>query len=136
MNQIVCPQYIGTSQIDPTIPIEGTVLNENLYSLDITYPNSSYLWNENRLFLTNEYISNTDSRELLNGLKMMQYILAGKDIRLLGSHLGTLQFNSINNNIMFPSVLLQQYQSASNKFVNYEIDFSDPLLGIFTATFV
>lgn len=136
MNQIVCPQYIGTSQVDPTIPVEGTVLNENLYTLDITYPSSSYLWNENRLFLTDEYSSNTDSRQLLNALKMMQYILAGKDIKLLGSHLGTLQFSATNNNIMFPSVLIQQYQSASNKFVNYELDFTDPLLGVFTASFV
>jgi hypothetical protein len=136
MNQIVCPQYIGTSQIDPTIPVEGTVLNENLYTLDITYPSSSYLWNENRLFLTNKYSSNTDSRQLLNALKMMQYILAGKDIKLLGSNLGTLQFSAIDNNIIFPSVLIQQYQSLSNKFVNYEIDFTDPLLGVFTGTFV
>jgi hypothetical protein len=136
MNQIVCPQYIGTSQIDPIIPVEGTVLNENLYVLDITYPSTSYLWNQNRLFLTNEYISDTDSRQLLNALNIMQYILSGKDIRLLGSNSGTLQFSQIDNNIMFPSALIQQYQSTSNKFVNYEIDFTDPLLGVFTATFV
>ena len=86
--------------------------------------------------MTNKYSSNTDSRQLLNALKMMQNILAGKDIKLLASHSGTLQFSPIDNNIMFPSTLIQQYQSASNKFVNYEIDFTDPLLGIFTATFV
>lgn len=136
MNQIVCPQYIGTSQIDPRIPSEATILNENLYSLDVTYSSSSYLWNENRLFLTDKYISSTDSRQLLNSLNIMKYILAGKDIRLLGSNLGTLQFSSINNNIMFPSILIQQYQSIPNKFVKYEIDFTDPLLGNFVATFI
>jgi hypothetical protein len=135
MNLIVCPQYIASGQVDPTIPNEGTVLNENLYSIDITYPSTSYLWNENRLFLTNEYLSSTDSLQLINALKMMRYILAGKDIKLLGSHLGTLEFTSTNT-IKYPSVLTQQYQSTPNKFVNFEINFTDPLLGTFTAEFV
>jgi hypothetical protein len=135
MNLIVCPQYIASGQVDPIIPSQGTVLNENLYSLDITYPSTSYLWNENSLYLTEKYSSNTDSLQLLNALKIMQYILAGKDIKLLGSHLGTLEFNSNNNTIKYPSVLTQQYQSTPNKFVNFEINFKDPLLGTFTADF-
>lgn len=136
MNQVLCPQYIASGQVDPTVPTEGTILNNNLYLLDLTYPSTSYLWNKNRLFLTDKYSSNTDSVQLLNALKMMKYILAGKDIKLLGSHSGTLQFDPATNNIMFPSVLIQQYQSTPNTFVNYEINFTDPLLGIFTASFI
>lgn len=136
MNQIVAPTYIASGQVDPTVPVTGTVLNENLYTLDITYPSTSYLWNNNRIFLTEEFSSSTDSLQLLNALKMMQYILLGKDTKLLGSHVGTLQFNTSDNTIKFPSVLTQQYQSTPNKFVNYEINFTDPLLGTFNANFI
>lgn len=136
MNAVVAPQYITSNQVDPSVPSEGTVLNNNLYSLENTYPNTSYLWNENRIYLTDIYLSSTESRQLLNALKMMQYILAGKDIKLLGSHSGTLQFSTIDSNILYPSVLFLQYQATPNKFVNYEINFQDPLLGIFNATFV
>ena len=66
---------------------------------------------------------------------MIQYILAGKDIKLLGSHSGALQFDK-NNVIMYPSFLIKQFQFTPNTFINYEITFQDPVLGVFTSFFV
>ena len=66
---------------------------------------------------------------------MIQYFLAGKDIKLLGSHSGPLQFGA-DNVIKFPSYLIKQFQFTANKFINYELTFQDPLLGNFTSFFV
>jgi hypothetical protein len=138
MNQIVAPQYIGSFILNLNVPINGTVLNKNLYALSPVYPNTSYLWNENTQYLINKYFNglNINSYGTINALKMIKYILEGKDIKLLGSHIGILQFSSVDNNIMFPSFLLERYQSLSNAFVNYEITFQDPLLGNFSAFFI
>ena len=138
MNQIVAPQYDTTGNNNNIlIPTNGTVLNKNFYSVIEAYPNTSCLWNENNQYLTNKYVNNnnTISYQLLNSLKMIQYILKGKDFKLLGSHSGCFQFGT-NNKIKFVSRLFKQYQSENNTFINYQIIFNDPLLGAFSGFFV
>jgi hypothetical protein len=135
MNQIVAPQYEPTGNINLLIPFNGTVLNKNFYSVIEAYPNTSYLWNENNQYLTNKYSSDAISYQLLNALKTIQYILKGKDFKLLGSHSGCFDFGT-NNKIKFASRLFKQYQSESNSFVNNQIIFNDALLGTFSALFI
>lgn len=136
MNSVTAAQYIVSNQIPPTVPVTGTVLDENLYKIQPTYSNTSYLWNENNKYLNDAYGTDTTSYQLLNALKMIEYFLAGKDVKLLGSHSGVLQFSTVDNNILFPSFLIKRYQFSTNTYANYQIKFQDPLLGVFTASFV
>jgi hypothetical protein len=131
MNVINTPQYIAFT--DTTIMVPSS-LNQKLYMLQTTQVNTSKLWNENRIYLSNKYSSDVISGQLINALKMIQYFLKGKDIKLLGSHSGVVQFNS-QGVIQYPSMLIKQYQSASNTFVNNQIVFQDPVLGKFSANF-
>jgi hypothetical protein len=131
MDVIDTPQYIAFTNTNIIVPAS---LNEKLYMLQTTQVNTSQLWNENRIYLSNKYSSDVISSELINALKMIQYFLKGKDIKLLGSHLGVLQFNS-QGVIQYPSMLIKQYQSVSNTFVNDQIVFQDPVLGKFISNF-
>ena len=136
MNAVTAAQYIVSNQIPPAVPATGTVLDENLYKIQPTYPNASYLWNENNKYLNDAYGTDTTSYQLLNSLKMIEYFLAGKDIKLLGSHSGVLQFSAVDKNILFPSFLIKRYQFSTYTYANFQIKFQDPLLGVFTASFV
>ncbi len=131
MNVIDTPQYLAFTNPNLIVP---SSLNQKLYMLQTTQVNTSKLWNENRLYLSNKYSSDVISYELINAIKMIQYFLEGKDIKLLGSHLGVLQFNA-KGVIQYPSMLIKQYQSVSNTFVNNQIVFQDPVLGKFSANF-
>jgi hypothetical protein len=131
MNVINTPQYIAFTDTNLIVP---SSLNQKLYMLQTTQVNTSKLWNENRIYLSNKYSSDVISAQLINALKMIQYFLEGKDIKLLGSHLGVVQFNS-QGVIQYPSMLIKQYQSASNTFVNNQIVFQDPVLGKFISNF-
>ena len=136
MNQIYVNQYI-TNIITPSVTGQAqTTFNNRLFTLSTTFPNTSTLWNEVREYLTIKYGTPTTSFGTVNSLKMIEYILAGKDVKLLGSHSGVLQFNQTTRLLQYPSVLLKQYQQPSNTFINYNINFVDPLLGSFTASFV
>ena len=64
----------------------------------------------------------------------MQHFIKGKNIGLLGSYSAVLQFNSYND-IQFPSFLFRLYKKDTDTFVNFNINFEDPLLGNFTAYF-
>jgi hypothetical protein len=131
MDVIETPQYIAFTNTNIDVPAS---LNQKIYMLQTTQVNTSELWNENRIYLSNKYSSDVISSELINALKMIQYFLKGKDIKLLGSHLGVLQFNS-QGVIQYPSMLIKQYQSVSNTFVNNQIVFQDPVLGKFISNF-
>jgi len=130
-------QYNTAVQQDPKInEPASSKLNYKYYNMISTYPNTSFLWNENRKYLTKKYGRDTNSYNLLSAMTMINYILLGKDVNLLGSHAGVLQFNTITRNTQFASLLYKQYQSATNEFINSSIIFNDPLLGIFNATFI
>lgn len=133
-------QYISTNFISITVP-DSNSLDNKLYTIGVTQSNTSNLWNQNREYLSSKYSSVVSSYELLNALKMIQYILIGKDVSLLGSHAGTLQFSkdlaypNEYNNILFPSILLRKYSVIASSFNNFEIIFNDALLGNFSALF-
>jgi len=93
------------------------------------------LWRENVSYLTDKYKLLTTSYTLINSLIMIDYILQNKSFDLLGSHLGTLEFNN-NNTLKYPSYLARVYKEDVDNFVNFQLAFNDPLLGFFTATFV
>jgi hypothetical protein len=86
--------------------------------------------------LTEKYEISVNSFTLLNAMTMIDYILLGKDIKLLGSHSGVLQFSETTRTLLYTSLLFKQYQYGSQSFVNYNISFEDPLLGIFIADFI
>ncbi len=148
MNSVPAKQYLTNISTVPIITNMNAqnALDMKLFDLTETFPNTSNLWNEVRLYLTNKYGVDTTSFETINSLKMVQYILAGKDTKLLGSHSGVLQFNPAAppsnpppappRLLTYPSALLTQYQKTQNAFVNYSITFVDPYLGNFTASFV
>ncbi len=130
-------QYNTAVQGDPNISnTAGPKLNLIYFNIYPTYPNTSFLWNKNRQYLTEKYEMSVNSFTLLNAMTMIDYILLGKDVNLLGSHSGVLQFNTINRNLQYISLLFKQYQHMTQQFVNYNISFEDPLLGIFTADFI
>ena len=138
LNPVNALQYSTASQTMQVIVPSGAraALNEKLFILQPTFPNTSLLWNNNKNYLENKHGAGASSYGLINALTMIQYMLAGKDIHLLGSHFGTLQFNPTNKTLLYPSALLTQYISSSNAFENYSITFRDPLLGSFEASFV
>ena len=130
-------QYIVNNATLPVIDGSAqTIFNNTLFELSLTFSGTSNLWNETREYLTNKYNTPTTSFGTPNALKMIEYILAGKDIKLLGSHTGVLQFKPLSRTLSYLSALLTQYQKSTNTFNNYSIDFTDPLLGTFTATFL
>ena len=130
-------QYNAAVQADPNISdTAGTKLNLIYFNMYPTYPNTSFLWNENRQYLTEKYEISVNSFTLLNAMTMIDYILLGKDIKLLGSHSGVLQFSETTRTLLYTSLLFKQYQYDSQSFVNYNISFEDPLLGIFIADFI
>jgi hypothetical protein len=149
MNPLPAKQYL-TNYVNaiPTITNVNAqnALDTKLFNLTPTFPNTSNLWNEVRLYLTDKYDVETTSFQTINSLKMIQYILAGKDTKLLGSHSGVLQFNPAAppsnppppppRFLTYASALLTQYQKTPNTFVNYSITFQDPLIGNFVASFV
>ena len=67
---------------------------------------------------------------------MINYFLQGKNIKLLGSYSGVLQFDPITKDIMFPSYLKRVYKKEVDNFIKYSIIFDDPLLGNFDAQFI
>jgi len=136
-SSIIASQYISTNFKSVTVPPVAS-LDKKLFTLSVTSPNTSYLWNQNREYLSNKNSSTVTSYETLNALKMTDYFLKGKDISLLGSHSGVLQFSKLPasyNNIIYPSILQRQYSDSTSSFNNFIIYFQDPLLGNFVATF-
>jgi hypothetical protein len=130
-------QYNAAVQADPEISATaGPKLNLIYFNIYPTYPNTSFLWNENRQYLTEKYGLSVNSFTLLNAITMIDYILLGKDINLLGSHSGVLQFSETTRNLIYISLLFKQYQYGSQTFVNYNISFQDPVLGTFIANFI
>ena len=130
-------QYNTAVQQDPNISEPASSkLNLIYFNMISTYPNTSFLWNENRQYLTEKYKRDTNSFTLLLSMTMINYILLGKDINLLGSHSGVLQFNTITRNMQYASLLFKQYQSKINGFINNSIILNDPFLGIFDANFM
>jgi hypothetical protein len=122
------PQINGTSAQDE--------LNNKLYYIQNTYPNTSLLWRENAEYLTAKANGTIiTSTQLCNALSMIDYFQKGKNIGLLGSYSAVLQFNDYKD-IMFPSFLFRVYQKVTNSFVQSSISFDDPLLGSFEATFI
>lgn len=111
-------------------------LNNKLYYIQNTYPNTGLLWRENADYLTVKAGGDlTSSTGLANALTMIDYFQKGKNIGLLGSYSAVLQFNQYKD-IEYPSFLFRLYQSATNTFVQNSISFDDPLLGSFQANFV
>jgi hypothetical protein len=130
-------QYNTAVQSEPEISaIAGSKLNLIYFNMYPTYPKTSFLWNENRKYLTEKYKTDTNSFTLLLGMSMINYFLLGKDINLIGSHSGVLQFNTVNRNLQYTALLFKQYQNTTQKFVNFNISFEDPLLGKFVAEFI
>ena len=121
------PSITGTAQ---------TYLDEKLYYVQTTYPNTSLLWRENADYLTaQEGGTITTSSGLANALTMIDYFQKGKNIGLLASYSAVLQFNQYND-IEYPSFLFRIYQKSTNTFVQNSISFDDPLLGSFQAEFI
>ena len=121
------PKIYGTGQ---------ETLNNKLYYLQSIYPNTTLLWRENANYLTKKYETETTSSGLCNALSMINYFLQGKNIKLLGSYSGVLQFDPITKDIMFPSYLKRVYKKEVDNFIKYSIIFDDPLLGNFDAQFI
>ena len=125
-------QYNTSIQSDPIITGDAQdKLNNIFFNLIPSYPNSSFLWNQNSAYLSETFNTNISSFTLFNGMKMTEYILLGKDINLLASHSGVLQFNTTTKTMLYPALLLKNYNKDLDTFVNYSITFDDPLLGNF-----
>jgi hypothetical protein len=111
------------------------VLNNKLYYIQNTYPNTSLLWRENADYLTKKYKVLTDSAGVLNAINMIDYFLKAKNIALLGSHSAVLEFNRITNDVEYPSFLFRLYNGITDTFDKNSLFLDDPLLGNFYATF-
>ena len=109
-------------------------LNNNLFYVQNTYPNTSLLWRENSDYLTEKAGYLTTSTGLANALSMIDYFQKGKNIGLLGSYSAVLQFNEYKD-IQYPTFLFRKYQADGNVFVESSISFDDPLLGTFEGDF-
>ena len=119
----------------PIISGEGqTILKDKLYFIQNTYPNTSLLWRENAKYLTDKFEQFTESKGIINALKMIDYFLKGKNIGLLASYLAVLEFDTITKDIKYPSYLFRLYNG--NTFVKKLLYFDDPLYGSFYADFV
>ncbi len=120
------PSITGTAQ---------DILNNKVINIQSVFSNTSMLWRKNTDYLTIKYKKIQSSYGLINGLKMIQFILENKSISLLGSHLGVLEFDK-NNDLKYQSFLTLIYKKNVDNFVKYQIQFNDPLLGYFVANFV
>lgn len=112
-----------------------TELNDKLFFVQNTYPNTSLLWRENSDYLTEKAGDLTTSAGLANALSMIDYLKKGKNIGLLASYSSVLQFNPYKD-IEYPTFLFRKYQASENIFVESSISFDDPLLGTFQGKFV
>lgn len=119
------PSINGTAQ---------TELDNKLFYVQNTYPNTSLLWRENSDYLTEKAGDLTTSTGLANALSMIDYFQKGKNIGLLGSYSAVLQFNDYKD-IQYPTFLFRKYQADGNAFVEDSISFNDPLLGTFQGLF-
>ena len=115
--------------------ISRDILNKKLFINSSVFVNTSLLYRKNLEFLTNKYNTITQSYSLINSLEMINKLLKGKSIDLLGSHLGILEFNK-NNDIKYYSFLLRQYNKDTNTFDKYKLVFNDPLFGKFFSEFI
>ncbi len=113
----------------------ASILDQKYFVVDNVYTNTSLLYRENYQYLIKKYGTDADNGNIQNALKMIQYLLLNKNIDYLGSYNGTLQFNE-NNDLKYPSYLIEQYVKVLNGFNKFAIFFDDPLLGKFQATFV
>ncbi len=113
----------------------ASILNLKYFNVGNIYTNSSLLYRENYEYLVNKYGTDADNGNIQNALKMIQYFLLNKNINYLGSYNGTLQFD-INNDLKYPSYLIEQYVKEFKALTKYSIFFDDPLLGKFEANFV
>ena len=86
--------------------------------------------------MTEKYKTDTTSSGLCNALSMINYLLKGKSIELLGAYSGVLQFDLITKDILYPSYLKRVYNKNVDNFVKSSIIFDDPLLGKFEAQFI
>ena len=111
-------------------------LNNKLIFIQNVSPNTSLLWRENAEYLTLKFKKETTSTALCNGLSMINYLKDGKNINLIASHSGVLQFDEITKDILYPSYLFSVYKKDVNNFIKESLFFDDPLLGKFDATFV
>ena len=120
----------------PTLTGESkNILNKKLLNIQSVFPNTSLLFRKNAEYLTEKYKKISQSYGLINALMMIKYMLEGKNISLLGSHLGVLQFDE-NNDLKYQSFLTRVYDKKVNNFMKYQLEFNDPLLGYFTAEFI
>jgi hypothetical protein len=119
--------------------IEGLAkdeLNNKLHYVQNTSPNTSILWRENAEYLTLKYKKQTTSTGLCNALHMINYLKEGKNVNLLGSNSGVLQFDEITKDIQYPAYLISIYKKEIDNFTKEKLFFDDPLLGKFDASFV
>ena len=121
------PQIYGTGQ---------DILNNKLYYIQSISPNTSILWRKNAAYLTDEYKTETTSFGLCNALSMINHLLLGRNVGLLGSYSGVLQFDPITKDILYPSYLKRVYNKNVDNFVKSSLIFDDPLLGKFEAQFI
>ncbi len=131
-------QYDILADIPPTITgTAQTLLNGKYYYVLNIYPNTSLLWRKDYDYLSAKTQNNfSNSQNLLNAMKMIQYFLLGKDITTLGSYSGTLEFDSITKDIQFPSYLVVLYNGIIDEYIKNYLYFNDPLLGKFDASFI
>ncbi len=128
-------QYYIIGALPQITGIAKNILNNKVINIQSVFANTSLLWRMNTEYLTKKYKKIQSSYGLINGLKMIQYILENKSISLLGSHLGVLEFDK-NNDLKYQSFLTLIYRKDVDNFVKYQIQFNDPLLGYFIANFV
>jgi hypothetical protein len=128
-------QYYIIGSLPKITDTAQDILNNNLINIQSVFPNTSLLWRKNTDYLTVKYKKPQSSYGLINGIKMIQYILNNKSISLLGSHLGVLEFNK-NNDLKYQSFLTLIYKKDVDTFVKNQIQFNDPFLGYFIADFV
>ena len=113
-----------------------TELNDKLYYIQNTYPNTALLWRENADYLTIKAGGElTSSTGLANALTMIEYFQKGKNVGLLPSYSAVLQFNQYKD-IEYPSFLFRVYKNSTNTFDESSVSFDDPLLGSFQANFL
>ena len=130
------PQYFtGVPITDTNIIGNSPVFINNLNFIIQTSPGTSYLWNENREYLTEKYNTSTISYNLLNSIRMIKYFLLGKDTNLLGSDSGVLEFKDDTRTLKYGSSLIYQWKNTQT-FEKYRILFKDPLLGTFTGNII
>ena len=112
-----------------------TTLNNKLFYVQNTYPNTALLPRENTDYLTAKNNGEiTTSAGLANALAMITNFQRGQNVELLPSYSAVLEFNEYKD-IQYPTFLLRKYVAAENAFVQSSISFDDPLLGSFTASF-